>query len=58
MIKPFSTIVPLLYPLKPGGFLMFSRGIEVEHWLKIGQKVKGIQNSAAEGLIKKNLKLP
>ena len=58
MIKPFSTNVPLLYPLKTGGFLMFSRDIEVEHWLKIGQKAEGIKNSTAEGLIKKNLKIP
>ena len=29
-INPFSTNVPLLYPLKT-----FSGGIEVEHWLKM-----------------------
>ena len=34
--NPFSINVPLLYP--ENGFLMFSRGIEVEHWLKIDQK--------------------
>ena len=37
----FSTIVPLLYPLKTSKslrFLIFSGGIEVEHWLKIDQK--------------------
>ena len=42
----FSTIVPLLYPLKTSenlrfyqktsSFLMFSGGIEVKHWLKMG----------------------
>ena len=37
---------------------MFSRDIEVEHWLKIGQKAEGIKNSTAEGLVKKNLKIP
>ena len=36
---------------------MFSRDIEVEHWLKIGQKAEGIKNPAAEGLIKKKLYL-
>ena len=35
---------------------MFSRDIEVEHWLKIGQKAEGIKNPAAEGFIKKKLK--
>ena len=29
VFNPFSTNVPLLY------FLMFSGGIEVEHWLKM-----------------------
>ena len=29
-MNPFSTNVPLLYPLKTSG------GIEAEHWLKIG----------------------
>ena len=40
-VNPFSTSVPLRYPLKAsktGGFLMFSGGLEVEYWLKIGQK--------------------
>ena len=35
----FSTNVPHLYPLenqKTFGFLMFSGGIEVGHWLKMG----------------------
>ena len=35
-LNPFSTNVPLLYPLKTEGFLMFSGDIEVEHWLKLG----------------------
>ena len=30
--NPFSTIVPLLYPLKTSNFLMFLGDIEVEHW--------------------------
>ena len=37
-INPFPTNVQLLYSLKTsenGGFLMFSGGIEVEHWLKM-----------------------
>ena len=37
--QPISTIVPLLYPWKhqkTGGFQVFSGGIEVEHWLKMG----------------------
>ena len=37
--NPFSTNVPLLYPLKTSeniGFLMFLGVIEVEHWLKMG----------------------
>ena len=34
--NPFSTNVPLLYPLETSGFLMFSGRIEVEHWLKMG----------------------
>ena len=36
-INPFSTSVPLLYPLIASenlrGFLIFSGGMEVEHWL-------------------------
>ena len=43
VFNPFSTNVPLLYPLKTenhpvktGGFLMFSGDIEVEYWLKMG----------------------
>ena len=38
-INPFSTNVPLLYPLKTSEntrFLMLSGGIEVEHWFKMG----------------------
>ena len=37
-INPFSTNVPLLYPLKTSENrrLMFSGSIEVEHWLKMG----------------------
>ena len=34
--NPFSTNVSLIYPLKTSGFLMFSGGMEVEHWLKMG----------------------
>ena len=33
--KLFSANISLLCPLKTEGFLMFSGGIEVEHWLKI-----------------------
>ena len=33
--NPFSTNVSVPYPLKIG-FLMFSGGIEVEHWSKMG----------------------
>ena len=33
-IKPFLTKVPLMYLLK--NIMMFSVGIEVEHWLKTG----------------------
>ena len=39
VFKPFSTNVPLLYPLKhqkTSVFLMFSGGIEVKHCLKMG----------------------
>ena len=39
IFKPFSTNVPLLYPLKhqkTSVFLMFSGGIEVKHCLKMG----------------------
>ena len=36
-VNPFLTNVPVLYPLKSFGFLMFSGGIEVENWLKMGQ---------------------
>ena len=39
VFKPFSTNVPLLYPLKhqkTSFFLMFSGGIEVKHCLKMG----------------------
>ena len=32
-VNPFATNVPLLYPLKIGDFLMFSRGMEVEYRL-------------------------
>ena len=37
-INPFSANVPLLYPLKTSEncILIFSGGIEVEHWLKMG----------------------
>ena len=37
-VNPFSTKVPLLYPLKSPEnllFFMFPGGVEVEHWLKI-----------------------
>ena len=37
VLNPFSTNLPLLYPLKTSGFVMFSRGIEMEHWLKMGR---------------------
>ena len=39
IFKPFSTNVPLLYPVKhqkTSVFLMFSGGIEVKHCLKMG----------------------
>ena len=36
VLNPFSTYIPLLYNLKTADFLMFSEGIEVEHWLKMG----------------------
>ena len=39
--NPFSTNIPFLYPwkhLRTRGFLMFSDGIEVEHWLNMGKK--------------------
>ena len=39
VLNPFSTNVLLLYPLKTSenwGFLMFSGGIEIEHWFKMG----------------------
>ena len=34
--QPISTSVPLLYSLKTRSLQMFSGGIEVKHWLKIG----------------------
>ena len=34
--NPFSTNVPLLYPhFHTSGFLMFSGGVQVKHWLKM-----------------------
>ena len=40
-VNPFPTNVLLLYPLKTSENLQFSNvlrgGIEVEHWLKMGQ---------------------
>ena len=38
-INPFSTNVPLLYPLKTSetvDFLMLSGSIEAKHWLEMG----------------------
>ena len=34
-IRPFSTNVPLLYPLETEN-LAFSGGMQVKHWLKMG----------------------
>ena len=36
VLNPFSTNLPLLYPPKTSGFLMFLGGIEVENWLTMG----------------------
>ena len=35
-INPFQVNYHLYVPLKTSGFLMFSGGIEMEHWLEMG----------------------
>ena len=41
LTNPFQASVPFLYPMKTSdnlcGFLMFSRGIEMEHWPKMSK---------------------
>ena len=35
-ISPLTHFEPMFHFYTPWGFLMFSGGIEVEHWLKMG----------------------